>query len=294
MAITAKLVKELRERTGAGMMECKKALVKVEGDIEAAIDFLRKSGQLKAAKRADKIAAEGVVLQAVSGLEGLLLEINSETDFVARDDNFRAFAQLLVERALTEKAQDIDALMQLPKASGSDETLEQTRQALVAKIGENVKPRRLAWIKASGVVGAYLHGDRIGVLVALDKNNPALAKDIAMHIAASNPKAIGGDDIPAELLAREKDIYLAQAKESGKPDNIIEKMVVGRMKKFMQENSLLGQPFVKDPEVTVADLLAKNDNAKIEAFVRFEVGEGIEKATQNFADEVRAQVEDNQ
>lgn len=281
--ITASMVKELRERTGAGMMECKKALVEAAGDIEAAITEMRKRGQAKAAKRAGKTAAEGIIVvkQNADNTVAFMAEVNSETDFVARDTSFNEFANKVAAEGLVNSVSDLAAM---PAA------IEEERMQLVNKIGENIQLRRVALLESTGTIGAYIHGGRIGVLVALDKNEQALAKDVAMHIAASNPASISEKDIPADLLERERDIFIDQAKQTGKPDNIIEKMVEGRIKKFIKESCLVGQPFVKNPDQTVAELLASKQ-AEVTAFVRFEVGEGIEKEVVDFAEEVKAQVQ---
>ena len=294
MAITAALVKELRERTGSGMMECKKALVASNGDIEVAIDEMRKSGLAKADKKSDRIAAEGVVAIEVSddGKQAVMLEINSETDFVAKAEDFIAFVGNVAKKVLAAQPVDLEALMALP-LNDVGESVEVVRQALVAKIGENIKVRRFALMATdNGTIGSYRHGDRIGTMVKVTGNNETLAKDLAMHVAANRPSAISAADLPAELLERERDIVATQAKESGKPDAIVEKMVEGRMSKFVNEISLMGQPFVKDPDVTVEQLV-KKANATVEAFEFFEVGEGIEKAVDNFAEEVMAQVKGN-
>lgn len=291
-AITAGQVKELRERTGLGMMECKRALEAVAGDMQLAIEELRKSGRAKADKKAGRIAAEGVIVIKSSddGHYAVMVEVNSETDFVARDANFMTFADAVAEAALQAKCQDIAALSTLSLA-GQSTTVDETRQALVAKLGENLNLRRVALTHtASGSIGTYMHGNRIGVLVELDVNNPELAKDIAMHIAASKPLVIAQEDVSADLVAKEKEIYMAQAATSGKPQEILEKMVGGKLKKYLDEVSLLGQAFIKDPEVTVSSLLGKN-RAKVVSFVRFEVGEGIEKETEDFVDAVMAQVQ---
>lgn len=290
MAITAALVKELRERTGAGMMECKKALVESNGDIEMAIDNMRKAGQAKADKKADRVAAEGMVIAQVSDDQqsAVMLEINSETDFVARDENFVQFANAATQTALQNNISDIAALEQ-HTMSGSDVTVEQARQQLIAKIGENIKLRRVVSQKTSGVIGAYIHGGRIGVLVNLTGGDQALAKDIAMHIAASGPLVVNPEDVAADVINKEKEIFTAQAQESGKPAEIIEKMIGGRINKFLQEVSLLGQPFVKDPNTKVGQLL-KERGATVDSFIRYEVGEGIEKKADNFVEEVMAQV----
>jgi len=288
MAITAALVKELRERTGAGMMECKKALVETDGDIEKAIDNMRKSGQAKAAKKAGRIAAEGIITaKSTSNNDmGVILEINSETDFVSRDTNFLSFAQEVTDIALANKATDIDALMSMETSSGVSVSV--ARDNLVAKIGENIQLRRVELVSGENVV-SYIHGGRIGVMVSIKGGDDELAKDIAMHVAASAPEVIAAEDVSAELLEKEKEIFTAQARESGKPDNIIEKMIDGRMKKFVGEVSLLGQPFIKDPSIKVEKLL-KDKQASVINFIRFEVGEGIEKKEEDFASEVMSQI----
>jgi elongation factor Ts len=294
MAITAALVKELRERTGSGMMECKKALVASNGDIEVAIDEMRKSGLAKADKKSDRIAAEGVVAIEISadGKQAVMLEINSETDFVAKAEDFMTFVDNVAKTVLAAQPADLEALMALPLNAAGD-SIEVVRQALVAKIGENIKVRRFALMATDdGVIGSYRHGDRIGTMVKMTGNDVALAKDLAMHVAANRPSAISAAELPAELLEKERDIVATQAKESGKPDAIVEKMVEGRMSKFVNEISLMGQPFVKDPDFTVEQLV-KKANATVQAFEFFEVGEGIEKAVDNFAEEVMAQVKGN-
>ncbi len=291
MAITAALVKELRERTGAGMMECKKALVEADGDIEKAIENMRKSGQAKAAKKAGRIAAEGVVviLPSEDGKTVAMVEVNSETDFVAKDDNFLSFANAVAERVLASDVDDLEALKALPLHEGEDVTVEEARQALVAKIGENITVRRFVRMQSDSPIASYRHGSRIGVLVDLEGGDDELGHDIAMHIAASNPVCVTESDIPEELLAKEREIFEAQARESGKPDNIIEKMIEGRLRKFIGEVTLTGQPFVKDPDTKVGKLLEQK-GAKVRDFVRYEVGEGIEKKQENFAEEVKAQM----
>ncbi len=281
-AISAALVKELRERTGLGMMECKKALVEAQGDIEVAIEELRKSGQAKAAKKAGRTAAEGVVAVKVAddASFGVLVEVNSETDFVARDDNFLGYVDKVVDAAFTRKEADVAALM-----AGE---LEEDRLALVQKIGENISVRRIA-IVAGGVVGSYVHSNnRIAVLTKLEGGDAELAREIAMHVAAVSPQVVNKEDMPAELVEKEKEIFAAQAEQSGKPANIIEKMIEGRISKFLAESSLVEQPFVKDPDTTVG-ALAKKAGATVISFVRYEVGEGIEKEEVDFAAEVRAQ-----
>jgi elongation factor Ts len=289
MAITAALVKELRERTGAGMMECKKALVETDGDIEAAIENMRKSGQAKAAKKAGRTAADGVIVIKTSpdSKSAVIVEVNCETDFVAKDDNFKSFAEAVAERALHSAVADVEALMALPLHEGEDTTIEEARQGLVAKIGENMNVRRFERIDTEGTLASYQHGVRIGVLVDID-TDAELGRDIAMHIAASSPVCVDEDGVPADLLAKERDIVETQAKESGKPDNIVEKMVEGRMRKYLSEITLKGQPFVKDPDTTVGKLL-DGKGARVSGFVRFEVGEGIEKKVEDFREEVMAQ-----
>ncbi len=289
-AITAAQVKELRERTGAGMMECKKALVETEGDIELAIENMRKSGQAKAAKKAGRIAAEGTILTRSDDQVAIILEINSETDFVSRDEGFLAFANKVADVALENKIDDIETLKNIIVDGKS---LEKTRQDLITTIGENIQLRRINLLKANGEqIQSYIHGGRIGVIVSVKGADTELAKDIAMHIAASNPQVINPEEVADDVVEKEKDIFIAQAKESGKPDNIIEKMIGGRLKKFLGEVSLTGQPFVKDPSTSVGDLL-KSNNATATAFIRYEVGEGIEKKEEDFAAEVMAQAKGN-
>lgn len=289
--ISAKQVMELRERTGSGLMECKKALLEATGDIELAIQHMREAGKAKADKKASRVAAEGMIAVAHSADKktAYMIELNSETDFVAKDSNFTEFGQQLVQVALANKTQDIAAL-QTQSFPGGSHTVEETRQALVAKLGENIQIRRMQVLHAPGVVGAYTHGSKIGVLVALDIDNAELAKDIAMHIAAANPLVLSPADIDQALIENERAIFMAQAKESGKPQEIIEKMVEGRIRKYVDEVSLIGQPFVKNPEKTVGQLL-KESKAQVLAFVRFAVGEGIEKKEDNFVAEVMAQVQ---
>lgn len=279
------LVKELRERTGLGMMECKKALKAADGDVDKAIEEMRKSSGMKAAKKAGRTAADGVVTTRISedGSYGVLVEVNSETDFAARDAGFLAFVKQVVDAAYETKQTDVATLM-----SGD---LESAREALVQKIGENISVRRIALVSAeAGVVGSYIHGNnRIAVLVALSGGDQDLAKDVSMHVAAVNPQVVSPADMPEEAIAKEKEIYTAQAQESGKPAEIIEKMIGGRLKKFLAENSLIEQAFVKDPDVTVGKLVSAA-GANVVSFVRFEVGEGIEVVTMDFADEVAAQL----
>jgi elongation factor Ts len=291
MEITAALVKELRERTSAGMMECKKALKECNGDIEAAIELMRKSGLAQAAKKAGRIAAEGlIIIQQVETTVGMV-EVNCETDFVSRGDDFKGFCNAIVKLVLEMRPANLDALLKLPFSSGG-RTVEETRQDLIAKIGENINVRRFTTVNVpqKGHLGIYLHGIRIGVLVEVQGGTAELAKDIAMHIAASRPVCVTPEQVSPELIAKEREIYTAQAKESGKPDNIVEKMVNGRVQKFLGEITLLGQPFVKNPDITVKKLLEEHQ-AVVVRFERFEVGEGIEKKTANFADEVRCQVQ---
>jgi elongation factor Ts len=291
MAITASLVKELRERTGAGMMECKKALVETNGDIDAAIEQMRKSGQAKAAKKAGRIAAEGVIVISFNEDcdQAAMVEVNCETDFVAKDDNFTSFAKAVAERVLAGGADDVAGLMELPLHEGEDTTVNQAREALISKLGENMNVRRFSIIQASsGKLSSYQHGARIGVVLEVEGGDGELGKDLAMHIAATNPICLSADQMPQDLLEKERDIVTAQAKESGKPDEIVAKMVEGRMRKYLAENTLLGQAFVKDPDTTVEKLL-KSKSASILQYTRIEVGEGIEKKQENFAEEVMAQ-----
>jgi len=287
MQITASLVKELRERTGAGMMDCKKALQEVDGDIEVAIEEMRKSGAAKAAKKAGRIAAEGVISIKQDGKDITILETNCETDFVAKDENFLSFTNSVIDAVATENPDDVEALMGV---SLGDETVEEAAQLLVTKIGEKITVRRFEKLTASGPVGTYSHGVRIGVIVELDGGDEALAKDLAMHIAASKPICVSEGQVSQELLDKEKEIFMAQAEESGKPAEIIEKMVAGKIKKFLKEITLLGQPFVKDPDQTVEKLL-QAANASVVSLIRYEVGEGIEKRVDNFAEEVMSQAQ---
>ena len=293
MAITAALVKELRERTQAGMMECKKALVESNGDIDAAIEYMRKAGLAKADKKSGRTAAEGTIVSRTSndGKASVIVEVNCETDFVTKGDDFQNFANEVADLAIQNLPDDIDGLLNLKMASG--DTVAEATKALIAKIGENINVRRyMKAVTDSGVIGTYLHGSRIGVVATLNGGDAALAKDIAMHVAASKPVCVSADDVPQDVIDKEKDIYSAQAAESGKPADIVEKMVMGRINKFLKEITLLGQPFVKDPDVTVEKLL-KDASAVVESFYRMEVGEGIEKKEENFADEVMAQVKGN-
>ncbi len=292
MTIKASLVNELRNRTGAGMMDCKRALVEANGDIEAAVEAMRIAGAAKADKKADRVTAEGVVIIKLSddSKTAVIAEFNCETDFVGRDENFLKFANSACEEALAAKITDINALSQRPIQAGSDQSIEQARQELVAKIGENIQIRRIKLLSSDHPLASYRHGNKIGVVVKLDSDNVDLGKDIAMHIAASKPQAISANEIPAEIITKEREIFTAQAADSGKPAEIITKMVQGRVDKFLAEVSLEGQPFVKDPSISVRELLNKA-KAKVLAFERFEVGEGIEKREDNFAEEVMAQVQ---
>jgi elongation factor Ts len=285
MAVTAALVKELRERTAAGMLDCKNALVDADGDIELAIENMRKNGQAKAAKKAGRIAAEGVILTKVANGVATMMEVNSETDFVARDDGFIKFGQQLIEVASANKINDMDTLN---NTEVDGVKISELRDNLVAKIGENISPRRVITVEGDNL-GAYVHSARIGVIAVLKGGDEELAKDIAMHVAASSPQFVKPEDVPAEVVAKEKEIQLDIALQSGKPPEIAEKMVSGRMKKFTGEISLTGQPFIKDPSILVADLL-KSKGADVINFVRFEVGEGIEKKEEDFASEVAAQM----
>jgi len=291
MAVTAAMVKELRERTGAGMMECKNALVDAGGDMDAAVEAMRKSGLAKADKKASRVAAEGKVIQALSadGKQAVMVEVNSETDFVAKDGNFNTFAEAVAQIALDANPADIDALL---AADHNGATVEEARQALIAKIGENIQVRRFVRSETDGQLGAYVHGGKIGVLVEIDGGDAELAHDIALHIAAMNPEFISDADVPADVMAKEKEILIAQAADSGKPPEIIEKMVSGRLRKHLAGITLLGQPFVKDGDLTVGKLL-KQKNATVKGFQRLVVGEGIEKKQENFAEEVMQQVSGN-
>ncbi|MBT7312443.1 MAG: elongation factor Ts [Halieaceae bacterium] len=283
--MSAAQVKELRERTGLGLLECKKALAEASGDIEAAIETLRKSSGMKAAKKAGRTAAEGIVAiqSAPDGSLAAMVEVNSETDFVARDENFLNFVQTVVGTAFEQRNNDITLL------AGGD--IEEARQALVQKIGENISVRRVVVHEASaGVVGGYVHGNnRIAVVVSLKGGNAELAKDVAMHVAAVNPQVVSPDQMAEEVVAKEREIYAAQAQESGKPAEIVEKMIDGRIRKFLSENSLTEQAFVKDPDTTVGKLVSAA-GAEIIGFSRFEVGEGIEVEKVDFAAEVAAQL----
>jgi elongation factor Ts len=283
--VSAATVKELRDRTGLGMMECKKALVEANGDLDTAIDNLRKSGQAKAAKKAGNIAAEGAIIVATEGNTSLVMEVNSQTDFVARDENFTAFANKVAQSALAARETDVAKISAL-QVDG--QSVEDARVALVQKIGENIQVRRAELVEGA-VLGTYLHGIKIGVVVVMEGGSEDLARDIAMHVAAARPEAVSPDDVPAAIIAKEREIAEAKARESGKPDNIVEKMIEGAVKKYLTEVSLLEQFFVKDTELKVGQLLTKS-NAKVLRFVRMEVGEGIEKKEADFAAEVAAAV----
>ena len=288
MAITASLVKELRERTGSGMMECKKALVECDGDIEAAAELMRKSGAAKADKKAGRVAADGAIKVAVSddAKRAAILEINSETDFVAKDDNFQSFADDVLAAIMSESPDSVESLAALTLHDGR--TVEERRQALIAKVGENIQLRRFEIVESSDSIASYLHGARIGVLVE-SSADADMARDIAMHVAAVNPQFVDEAAVPAEFVEKEKSILIAQAESSGKPAEIIEKMIQGRLNKFLAEVTLVDQPFVKDPDQTVGKLLSTAD-ASISRFIRYEVGEGIEKKVEDFAAEVASQL----
>ena len=286
MTITASLVKELRELTGAGMMECKKALVETNGDLQAAQEHLRTTGPASAAKKSGRIAAEGRIELALGDSAAAIVEVNCETDFVAKDENFVGFARRAAQLILHEQPVDVAALMALPGEGG---TFEDERKTLIAKIGENIGVRRFEVIAHDGGVGSYLHGVKIGVVVTVEGGDDDLRRDVAMHIAASNPAYLAASDVPADAQDKERQILTDQAAQEGKPANIVEKMVEGRMRKYLGEITLLGQPFVKDPDVTVEKLL-QGAGASISGFCRLEVGEGIEKKVENFAEEVQAQV----
>jgi len=294
MSVTADTVRQLRERTGAGMMECKRALVETNGDLDAAAELMRKQGLAKADKKAARVAAEGVIAQALSadGKSGVLVEVNCETDFVARGDDFTGFAAGVAQAALASGATDAQALGAEKLPSG--ETIDERRRALIAKIGENIGVRRIARVQSSGTLGAYLHGTRIGALVAVEGGDAALAKDLAMHVAASNPAYLAAGDVPADAVQKERDIRVEMLKNDeknkGKPENILVKIVEGGLNKWLGEITLLGQPFVKDDKLSVEKLL-KGANARVTRYARLEVGAGIEKKQEDFAAEVQAQIE---
>jgi elongation factor Ts len=294
MAVTAEAVKQLRERTGAGMMECKKALTETNGDLDAAAELMRKAGLAKADKKASRIAAEGVIVieRSADGRSAVIVEVNCETDFVARENDFKSFAVNVAKVALAERPATIDAL--LAGKTGNGATLDEVRRALIAKIGENISVRRFDFIESPTVIGTYLHGSRIGALVALKKGEESVAKDIAMHVAAINPPHVSSADIPADLVSKEQEIHVEQTKADpkmvGKPEAIVAKVVEGKIRKWMNEITLLGQPFVKDDKQSVEQYL-KQAGSEVAAFVRYEVGAGIVKKQEDFAEEVRKQVE---
>jgi len=292
MSITAAMVKELRERTGSGMMECKKALVETNGDLELAIENMRKAGLAKADKKSGRIAAEGIIGVKISddGKTAAIVDINCETDFVAKGDDFVQFVNNVTTALLSADVNTEEQLMAMPLADGS--SVDEVRRSLIAKLGENITVRRFEKYKSEGGTACYLHGSKIGVIVELAKADPELGKDIAMHVAASKPVCVSEDQVAPELIEKEKEIFSAQALESGKPAEIVEKMIAGRISKFLAEITLLGQPFIKDDKITVGKLAAGKGNSVIR-FTRFEVGEGIEKKEENFAEEVMAQVRAN-
>lgn len=289
MQITATMVKELRERTGSGMMECKKALTEVDGDMEAAIEAMRKSGLAKADKKASRVAAEGLIGIELSAdaKTVAIAEVNCETDFVSGGDEFAAFTANVAKRILADSPVDVAALGEMALTDG--DSIELTRKNMITKIGENIQIRRFQRIEAVGKMGSYKHGSRIGVVVDIEGGDDELLKDIAMHIAATNPTCVSEEQVPAEMLEKEKSILIAQAEESGKPAEIIEKMIGGRIRKYLAEITLIGQPFIKDSDKTVGQLL-KEKGATVHSFVRLGVGEGIEKKTEDFAAEVMAQI----
>jgi len=288
MTITAEAVRQLRERTGAGMMECKRALVETRGDLDAAAELMRRNGLAKADKKAARIAAEGTLVIERSGQQAVLVEVNCETDFVARGDDFQAFARDVGRAALASQGTSLESLMEQKDPAGNG-TLEQRRRELVARIGENISVRRFERMSSAGPLGAYLHGTRIGALVAIEGGDDVLAKDLAMHVAAINPAWLDAAAVPAEVLAREREALGEQAKNEKKPPEIIARMVEGRLRKFLAEITLTGQPFVKDPDTSVEALL-KRSGARAVRFVRFEVGAGIDRKQDDFVGEVMAQV----
>lgn len=292
MSISAQQVKELRERTGLGMMECKAALTETSGDMEAAADLLRKKAGAKVEKKAGRIAAEGTigVYTSPDRKTAAMIEVNCETDFVAKGDEFEALAAASAARVARSQPADVDALYKLPIQDGAPTSIAQAREGLVMKLGENINVRRFERLTTDkGHIGSYVHGRKIGVLVVLEGGDENLAKDVAMHVAASRPEYVSKEQVPAAAVAKEKEIFAEQAKASGKPADIIEKMVMGRVNKYLNEITLLGQPFVKDPETTVEKLL-KSKGATVKGFIRYEVGEGLEKRSDNFAAEVMATV----
>jgi elongation factor Ts len=289
MNISAADVKALRDRTGAGMMECKRALIEAGGDLDRAAEEMRKAGLAKADKKAGRVAAEGTIAieRSDDGRTAVMVEANSETDFVARQDEFQQFAAGVARAALAAGAAQLEDVLGLGLEGGA--SVEDTRRELIARIGENITLRRVARLSAPTAVGTYVHGGRIGVIVGLEGGDEALARDLAMHVAASSPQYVAPADVPAEQVDKEREILSAQAAQEGKPAEIVARMVEGRIRKYLAEICLVGQPFVKDPDRTVEKLLAAA-GAKVTGFVRFEVGEGIEKKQENFADEVMAQV----
>ncbi|HEY9199670.1 MAG TPA: translation elongation factor Ts [Gammaproteobacteria bacterium] len=291
MSISASMVKELRERTGSGMMECKKALQDANGDMETAVELLRKSGLAKADKKAGRIAAEGLIIVELSAdrKRAAVVEVNCETDFVAKKEEFQAFANKVAQRVLNSSPESLEALLAMPLVDGGV-SVDESRKELIAKIGENINVRRYTLVETNGILGAYLHGTRIGVLVEMKGGSEELAKDIAMHVAASRPVCVNESEVSADMIQKEREIFAAQAEQSGKPADIIAKMVDGRIKKFLAEVTLVGQPFVKDPETTVDKLLSKA-GATVLSFQRMELGEGIEKKSENFVEEVMAQAQ---
>ncbi len=290
MAITAALVKELRDRTGAGMMECKKALVETEGDIEAAVDHMRKTGLAKADKKAGRIATEGKVVAEFSddGKQGVMLEVNCETDFVAMGDEFGDFASAVAKRIMSDSPADVATLLEMPLQDGG-ETINIVLKTMIAKIGENMSVRRFVTFETEGQLGAYLHGTKIGVVVDMQNGDETLIKDVAMHVAASNPKGLDESSLDAAELAKEKEIAAAEAANSGKPEKIIDKIVIGKIKRFIKDNTLMGQAFVKNPDISV-EKLVNDAGATVLGFTRLEVGEGMEKKQEDFAAEVMAQI----
>jgi elongation factor Ts len=288
MSVTAEAVRQLRERTGAGMMECKKALVETSGDLDAAAELMRKQGLAKADKKATRVAAEGVIAtELAADGSAAMIEVNCETDFVARESDFRAFALEAARQALAARSGDVQAI--LARKLDSGETLDERRRSLIAKIGENITLRRAVVVQHAGFLGSYLHGTRIGTLVALEGGNAELARDLAMHVAASNPRYITLSDVPADVTAKEREILTEQAQKEGKSADIVAKMIEGRLRKTLNEIVLTGQPFVKDPDIAVEKLL-KGAGARVLRFERYEVGAGIEKKQEDFVAEVMAQV----
>lgn len=286
MTITSAKIKELREMTGAGMMDCKKYLTQADGDIDKAIEAMRKDGQARAAKKAGRTAAEGLVIAKSEGKHAAIIEVNSETDFVAKNDDFKQFVQMVLDAALADQVADLDALMNHPMGEG---TVGDARQQLVLTLGENIQVRRYQLVESPAMLASYMHGHRIAVLVSYEGGDEALGNDLAMHIAAMNPMVLHADDVPAELLTKEREIETERAEKSGKPAQAIEKMVEGRLKKFVKEVSLMGQSFIKDPSVSIEKLLS-DKQAKVLSFIRYEVGEGIEVEKKDFAQEVMEQV----